>query len=295
MENLILTMLEALDDYSESDLNFTKKEVDKLAEEHINFDNLQCNELGLIILEENGYITMEKLGDILDFDYKDKNFILTFNDFNEILSDKYSFEIKVLDQDNDFDRYTDYYEADVKYNWSNYDNDTLTEIIKYCIDNGLEFDEELMTEENTKIIDGKAYFKDEELCDIIDDDGLDDLYNILNNSICDAQSDADNNEVVKQIINNFENDIGVYERKYNKDTKKEYIELKVDIDLSEIKSTLKEWYGEYEFETENYGSLESILSEKDYFEFNTPDYSYTYGTIDYSYLNEITRDRLSWG
>ena len=67
----------------------------------------------------------------------------------------------------------------------------------------------------------------------------------------------------------------------------------MDVDISDVKSELKDWHGDYDFETEDYGSLEAILNEMEYFKFDKPYYDHIYGDIDNDYLNELTRDRLS--
>ena len=295
MEELILTMMASLEDFNESDLNFTKKDVDKLVKKHFNFENLRCNELGWIILFENGYITQDKFADLMGVYYKDGNYWLSIDSFDEILNNDYEYEISILNGE-DLDYFRDCYDADVSYNWDKYTEETLKDILEYCIKKKLEFDEELITKDNTKIVDGKLYFKDEEFDDIIDDDGLDELKTELNNALCDVQDSADRDEVYNKVINAFENGIGYFKRENVKQNGKdvEKIMIKLDVDISEVKSELKEWNDDYDFDTEYYGSLEAILSEMEYFNFDKPYYDHIYGNMDDDYLNEITRDRLSW-
>lgn len=298
MDILILTMLGALKDFSEADLNFTKKDVDAISKNNLDLNNINCNEVGLIVLYENGYITIEKLAELLDCEYEDGQFTITIDSFSDILNDnKYSYEIEILDQTIDYEPHYSDYDADVKYHWDEYDEDTLQSIVEFCIDKKLEYDEVLMTSGNTKVIDGKAYFNDDEIEDLIDDDDLEELHDVLNNAIQEAQEMADRYEAENKVVSSFEDKVGTYERDYIKTSggkEKEIITIKLNIDLAEIKSEFVSYYGEYEYEYEYYGNLISMLSDHDFFDFDTPDYNYISGTVEKSDLNEITNDRLSW-
>lgn len=296
MEELILTMLEALDDYGEKELNFTKDDIDKLIKKYINFDNLRCNELGLMVLNENGYLSNDKLSKLLNYEYIDDEIYIIIDSFEEILNKTdYDFEIEILDHDYPDNLYNfDTYDTSIElYIWDDYNEETLKDIIKYCIDNGLEYEGEELTEENIKIVNGKILVNDVELKDIIREEDFDELYNILNTSACEAQSSADADEIVNKIHNNFEDDIGKIKYE-NTSENEEIIKINLNIDLSEIKNFLKDIYGEFEYEEESFGSLIHILKEMDYFDFSKPDYRNIYGDIDKSHLNEITQERLSW-
>jgi hypothetical protein len=320
MYDFILTMIKAHDNY-ENEMNFTKSDIENFMIKY-NFKNeiKESNELGWILLWNDKYITNEEFAKLMDIEYLDNNFWLVINKFDDILSDKYSTEIKVLDHDDDWWSSGDYYENnDIdSYYWHHYTEETLKEIIDYCVNNDIEIENEntdeyeLMTTENTYLKPDKKgkqdiYFKFEdgnevELSSLLDEYELEELKDVLNRAICEAQEDADRNDVYDQIVKEFEKSIGYFERRnvkttdykgIEKDVEKIYIRLD-DLDWDDIEVFLKDDYDEYDFETAKYGNLISILKEKDYFEFRTPNYNYISGDIDYDYLNEITRDRLNW-
>lgn len=319
MYELILSMIKANSEY-ENDLNFTKADIENFMNKY-NFKNeiKESNELGWIVLWDNKYITNEEFAKLMDIEYYDNNYWLIVDSFDSILSDKYETEIKVLDQDDDWWNSSDYYENnDIdSYYWHRYTEDTLKEIIEFCVNQGIEIengdgDDELMTDENTYLAPDKhdkqnIYFKYEngdevELSSLLDEDGLDELKNALNNAICEAQDYADRDEVETKIIKEFESSIGFFKREYVK--KKDYkgvekevekISIRLDnLDFNNVESFLQDEYNEYDFETSNYGDLLHILKEMEYFEFDTPDYNYIYGSIDNDMLNEITVDKLHW-
>lgn len=319
MYDLILSMIKANSEY-ENELNFTKSDIENFMNKY-NFKNeiKESNELGWIVLWNNKYITNEEFAKLMDVEYNEDNFWLVINSFDDILSSKYETEIKVLDQDDDWWNSSDYYENnDIdSYYWHRYTEDTLKEIIEFCVNQGIEIenedgDDELMTNENTYLIPDKKgkqniYFKYEngdevELSSLLDEDGLDELKTALNNAICEAQDYADRDDVETKIIKEFESSIGFFKREYVK--KKDYkgvekevekISIRLDnLDFSNVESFLQDEYDEYDFETSNYGDLLHILKEMEYFEFDTPDYNNVYGDIDNDMLNEITVDKLHW-
>lgn len=295
MLELILNMLVALDDFTENDLKFSKKDIDNFIQRYNVLDRIYCNERGFIVLFNNKYISSDKFCELMECEYKDGYFYLTFDHFEDFLNNEYEIEARMLD--GEYDWYHDrYYDADVEYYWSYYTEETLKKIIKFCDVKGLEYNEELMTKENMKIKEnGKLYFNDEEVEKIIREDDLEELYDILNRSILDAEDTAQQDGIYTEIKNNFENKIGKIER-FNVQEKNKTVEkirIKLDIDLSEIEEQLKSWYGDYEFEKEDFGNLYHILNEMDYFEFKKPNYDYISYSIDNEILNEYTIDRLN--
>lgn len=295
MLELILTMLAALEDYN--DLNFTKTDIDNFIKKYNILDEKKdCNERGWILLWKNKYLSDNEFFKLMGIDeYKNGNYYLIFDNFDDILGSKYETEIDFLNGEVDWNP-SSWYKVDVETYWRDYTENTLKEIAKYCIDKGLEIDDELMTEENTKIIDGKLFFNNINLKDLIDEDDLEDLRSILNDAICEAQDNAEYSEAYNKIVNNFKNKIGDFERiTVEEDGKKiEKIKIKINIDMFDIENALKDWYGDFDFEQANYGDLYQILREMEYFEFDVPDYNYIYASIDDDTLNEITVNKLQW-
>ena len=305
--NLVLSMIDEYNEYGDA-LNFTKSNIDKIVKKY-NMNYKQCNELGYIILLKNKYITYEQFCNYMDVEYIDGKVYLVIESFDDILSNKYEYEIEALDGDVDWgDRYYDnYWENDVKSYWSDYTEETLKEIMAFCFKKGIEIEDELMDENNTVLKNGKLFFNDQELDELIDDDEFDELKSELNSAICEAQNSADRDHVYKLIEDAFVDKIGSFERKtvevmkfnYDKNIKEqvdvEKIYIQLDFDLNEIETFLRDQYNKYNFIDESYGNLMSILKEMEFFDFDTPDYRYNgNGSIDYDYLNEITRERLGW-
>lgn len=297
--SLVLTMIEANNKFVPnlfSNLNFTKKDIENFIQKYNVLKDPRCNELGFFILLKNNYITNEEFAKYMNLDYKDGSFWIVADSFDDILSKKYEFEIKILDGDY-LDYNYDFYKLDVSDYFYYYDEDTLKAIIDYCIKNNLEFDDEVITEENITIKDGKIYVNDIKLEDVIDDDrGLSDLRDELNWAICEAQHAADFDEMYSKIINGFKTDIGDFERKIVKnykgeDVEKIYIKLE-NKTLDNVEKFLREEYKEYEYTDETYGNVFYVLREMEYFDFDTPDYNYIYGDIDKSVINDYTQSRL---
>lgn len=305
--DLIVAMIDEHNEYGDA-LNFNKSNIDKIIKKY-NMNYKQCNELGWIVLLKNKYITNEQFYDYMNADYIDGNVYLIVDSFDDVLSSKYETEIKALDWGDTWwnDNYSYDYDADVSGHWNDYTEETLKEIMEYCFRNEIEIEGELMDKNNTVLKNGKLYFNDQELDDLIDDDDLDELKTVLNHAICEAQDSADRDNTYKAIENAFENKIGTFERKtvnvmkYNakKDIKEptdvEKIYIKLNINLDDVESFLKDQYSKYNYSEESYGDLISILKEMEFFDFDAPDYHYIgNGGIEDDYLNEITRDRLSW-
>ena len=307
ISDLILTMIVSQKEY-EGALNFTKIDIDRIIKKYKfnDINNIDCNELGWIILLENKYITNEMFAKKMDVEYIDGYFWTIIDDFSYILSEKhYETEISILNGDYDDWQHSSWYDADISYNWDEYTEETLKEIMEFCFRKGIEIEQdeeyELMDKNNTFLKNGKLYFKDQELVELIDDDELSELKSSLNNSICEAQDSADQDAYYEAIKKEFINKIGPFERKtvkgIDRKTKKEIdvdkIYVRLDFDMAEVKAFLESDYSKYDFTSENYGSLVHVLREMEFFDIKEPYYP-DYGTIDKEYLNEITRDRLSW-
>lgn len=311
MTNLVLNILYQYLEHGDK-IRFTKNEIDKLIKDNDVVKN-NDNELGNILLWENGYLSSENLAKSLKLEYEDKNFYLIIDDFSDILNEKdYSYEIDILNNEYEYDYSCDY-KPDI--DWSNFTTQTISAIIDYLIEKKVEIDtfdnSIVITEDNSKP-DGDIKIDDEWISieELIDEDGLEELKSILENAICEAQHHADIDKIETQLINSFESNIGVYQRvdrkrKYwdkesgsQKEKDVEVIRIKLDIDWDDIKTFLKEtyeWRGTIDFEEEKYGDYLEIMNEfSDGFEIDTPDYNYVYGTIDNDYLNESIRDRLLW-
>ena len=307
ISDLILTMVVTHKEYGDA-LNFTKFDIDKIIKKYKfdNINNIECNELGWIVLLENKYITPEIFAKKMDVEYIDGHFWIIINDFSDILSEKhYKTEIDILNGDYDHWQHSSWYDADVSYNWYYYTEETLKAIMEFCFRNGIEIEDEeeyeLMDKNNTILKNGKVYFKDKELVDMIDDSEFSELKSALNGSLCDAQDSANQGEYYKAAKKEFINKIGPFERKNvkafdyktNKMADVEKLFVRLDFDMDEVKEFLEGDYNKYDFTSENYGSLKYVLKEMEFFDMKEPYYS-NYGDIDKEYLNEITRDRLSW-
>lgn len=299
--NLILTMISTYGEYGDK-LNFTKSDIDNIMKKYNFLNNIQCNELGLIVLYKNKYITPEIFADKMDVKYIDKNFWLVVDGFDDILSKEYESEIKILDWDDDWWTNSDWYENDISYHWDDYTEDTLKEIIKYCIDNGIEVDDELMDESNTILKNGDIYFNDEKLVDMIDNDEFDELKTILNGAICEAQNSADQSETYTKVKDAFEYGIGPFEKKmvdytskYTKETKNvEKLYVRLDFSMNDVEKHLKYHYAKYDFVDESFGDLFQVLRDMEFFDFKVPYYDNISGDIDNDLLNEFTREQLKW-
>lgn len=306
--NLILTMIETHSDYGD-DLNFTKVDIENLMKKCNFLKNIGCNELGWIILYKNKYITPEQFADHMDIECINDRFYLIVDSFDEVLSKKdYETEISALDWDDDWWNDGDYYDANIGlYHWSDYTEETLKEIMNFCFRQGLIIDDEEMDENNTILKNGKVYFKDQELVDLIDDYDLDELKTELNNAVCEAQNNADRDYTYNEIKNAFVKKIGSFERKmvektvYNKEKKikeiknVEKIYIRLNFNIKDIEAFLRDEYAKYDFIDETYGSLKTVLQGMEFFDVKFPDYDYIgNGSIDDDYLNEMTRERLKW-
>jgi len=300
MIDLILTMLVALEENDESSLGYSKANIDEFIKKYDIFKD-DCNERANIILWQNKYISDEQFAKLMDIEYKDGKFWMVFNNFEDMLSSNYKFEANLLDGDLDWEPsfYSDYTSNEIQnYYWDEYSEKTLERIIKFCVDNELEIDDEILTYENTILKDEDIYFNDELLSDYLDE--LDELKSQLAISIGEAQDSANQDEYYSKIKNSFINSVGKYERKVVKDkktgenTEKIYLDLS-NLQFSDIADWLKEGYGDYEFVEETYGNLYYILREMEFFKFEKPDYDYMgQGDIDKVTLNEYTMNRLDW-
>lgn len=301
MIDLILTMIVALDDVGGLFLQFTQTDIDNLIKKYNVLEKIRCNERGLIILWQKKYITNEQFARYMDMEYDEESFWLVADDFGDILNEReYQTEVDALNGELDWEPsfYSNYTAGDISYQWKDFNEKTLKAIIKFCIRKELEIDGILMTEDNTVFQKGDVYFNDTRLIDYLDDDDLDELRTSLSISISESQDSADRGEMYDLISDAFEEQIGPFKHKtikdYNgKEKTKVFIKLS-NIDFDEISEWLKDQYNEYDFMDENYGSMYSILREREYFEFKTPNYDYLSGDIDEGTLNEYTQNRLDW-
>ena len=321
MENLILNILYQFDDWGDS-IRFTKEEIGKLIKDNKITEDNNYNEYGTCLLWDNNFISNESFASDMDLKYEKKkgekggDFYLIIDSFGDVLDNKqFSNEIEYLDGDYDWDHYGDY-DAGIDYYWSNYTDETMEEMVNFLIRTAPEIDTDdggiVLTEDNTRK-DGYIDIGDEwvSIESLIDEDGLDELKDKINGTICDAQYDADINEVINSLINSFEEKIGTYERimvkkkyydhdsKSTKEKDSEVIKIKLNDGWYEgIKDVLKDDYkydNHIDFEEERYGSFISIAQEYgDYFDIDTPDYNYVHGSIDDTYLNEALQERLQY-
>jgi hypothetical protein len=301
MIDLILTMLTAYEEYGTA-LNFDENDIKNFIKNYsISFDEIErdINELGWIILWENKLISDKYFCKLMEIEIISGDTYLVINNFNDILSKDYIFEIEILNGEYDYNP-SDYNGYDIGTWWYYYNENTKKEIIKYCIDNGLEIDDELLTDENLIFKNDDIYFNDQKFVNYIDDRDLIDLNNILNDALSEAQDSADADEYYNKIKNAFEKDIGDIEHKSKKVIKEDkektvdLLYIKLNISWSEIKSELEGLYNKFEFEDCNYGNLQYILNEIEYFNFKKPYYDYISGSIDKDTLNEYTVNRLEW-
>jgi len=305
---LALAMIATFDDYGD-EIGFTKQDIDNFLKKYkvlegldsgtLGYTTPNCNERGIILLLKKGYITNEQFGKFMDVEIIDKKIWLVCDGFGDILDKDCDSAIKILDGEMDWQP-SDYYDADISGYWNDYTDDTLKEIIKYCVKNKIKIGKKTMTNKNTILKDNNIYFNDIKLIDLIgEENSLDDLKDELNRAIIEAQESADISEYYDRTVRAFEEYIGEFEWKeikINESKSVQKLYIKIAESLSSIDDYLKEQYDEYDFETEDYGSIQTILNDMGYFEnFREPDYDNVYGgSIDDSFLNEITRERLNW-
>ena len=291
MDNLILSMITSYNEYgNDIFLGFNKNDIDNFIKKYNYLDNIHCNERGYIVLWKNKYIDNKKFEKYMDIEFKDNKLYIVCDGFDDIFSNGYDTEIGILTGELDWMSY-DSYDNDIgMYYWSDYNEDTIKDIYAFCIKKGLDIEDEVMTEDNTKIENGDILFNGVSLKKYIDDEnGLSELYLELNNAIISAQESADQNEMYDIIRNKFVNEIGNFEWK----DKKLYIEINENI-INEAEEFLIDDYGEYDFEKEQYGSLLYILKEMEKFEIRFPDLDNIYATIDEDLLNEYTQENLNF-
>lgn len=289
--SLALSMLVALEDFSENDLGFNKDYITKLIKEK-NLLEEDYNERACILLWKNGYLTHEKFAFLMDVEYEDKEFWLVFDDFEDILGE--CNESSILDSDLDFEPYP-YYECDIPYYWKKYTEKTLKNIIDFCVNKGFEIDEELITNDNLKYKNNDIYFNDQKLVELIDEDGLEELKTSLNISIIEAQESADISESFQKVKKAFENEIGRFKWKEMKIKDKVIYKLLVVIeDLTTLEKELANNYGNFEFFDSEYGNLKYAMREFDMLKMKEVYLDNIYGTIDNDVLNEYTQHRLDW-
>ena len=308
MTDLILSMMTALDEHN-GNMKFSQQDIDNLIKKYniLNDKDLgtTCNELGWIILWERKYITDEKFATLMDIEIRNGEFWIVCGGFDDILSKSYETEISVLGNNEDWWERSDFYD---NYNIDEYshryDEETLKCIKEYCIKHSEQLyeedeDYEDVTGENLILKDGKLYFKNTSFFDLIDQ--LDELNTQLCIAISEAEEDAEKSQIYKIIKNNFEDKVGEFEFKNvktknykgeEKNVGKLYVHIYEKMNI--IKKHLIECYGEYDFNTEDFGSLASILKDMEYFNFKQRDYDRIYADFDNETLNEFTQSRLDF-
>jgi hypothetical protein len=296
MENFLLKLIYGYEQFGD-EIGFSKEEIDNLVKENLDIDELKCNERGLIVLWKNGYLSNEKFGKFMGLEYEDKDFWLVESSFCDILNEPIC-EILDGDYDWNYDVYSDYSTNDIQnYYWRDYTVETLKDIIDFCIRRKLEINVEEITKSNTIIKDNDIYFNDKKFVNYLKEDDLEELGDVLKFSIGEAQYVAEIDGYTKEIKDNFIEKVGEYKWKTvtNQKGKTEgKLYIKMDVDWDEIEKNLKDWYGDFEFEDGEFGSLYHILREMDVFDIEIPDDRYNNYDFDDKLLNEITSNRLQW-
>lgn len=299
MDILLLQMLEAYDNFG-NEIGFSEEELNNFILKYLNVNKLKCNERGYILLWLNNYISDELFAKYMDIEYEDKKFWMVVSNFCDIIKKDTACEILNGEYDWNYDFYNEYTDTDIEtHYWNDYDEETLRDIIKWCVTHEIELDDVLMTEDNTILKDKDIYFNNKLLRKYLKEDDLDELIIILTNSVGEAYYHSEIDYIYKKLKDEFIDEIGNYKWKTitnsrGKQEDKLYIDLS-NYDFNDIGYKLKEQYGEYEFEEESYGSLYHILKEFEYFDnFREPDYRYLSVSMDDEILNNITRDRLNY-
>jgi len=327
MTNLILNTLYYFNE--NNDNRFTLDEIKDLIEKYNIIEDNEYNTLGAILLKEIGLVTNEEIAKTLGLRYELDDisndgkyaFFLHIDEFDDILSEKYETDIKILSPESDiWDNYDGYFD-DSLYYLDDLTDDTLNKIIDKLIEKNYTFEDENgddieITKDNIKIeknylhiFDGSDWIElnAEEL-----KDRFDDLFHVIGNGISDAQRNADESYLYDKVKRNFEDGIGTFKfvttkrTKYknvdgeykNVDVEIEEIRIRLDkFDLNRIKDILMSEGGNYgndikDFE-ETCEDYLNIGNENDFFEIKSPDFDRDYsGSIDRKYLNELVVDRL---
>lgn len=298
MDILLLQMLEAYDNFG-NEIGFTEEELKNLISKYLDVKKLKCNERGYILLWLNKYLSDELFAKYMGIKYEDSKFWMVVSDFSDIIEERVG-EILNGEYDWDYDFHNEYTASDIEtYYWDDYNEETLKDIIKWCVTHEIELDDVLMTEDNTILKDKDIYFNNKLLRKYLKEDDLDELIIILTNSVGEAYFHSEFDYIYKKLKNEFIDKIGNYKWKtiINSRGKQEdrlYIDLS-NYDFNDIEYKLKEQYGEYEFEEGSYGSLYYILKEFEYFDnFREPDYRYLSVSMNDEILNSITSDRLNF-
>ena len=296
---LLMTMIVTYDNYGDS-IGYTKEELDNLVKKW-DLTNQDFNELSSIILYEEGYITKDEFAKSLDVEIGDDgDFWMVFNDFESVLGSDFTFEAKVLSgriwEDWNPSSYTDY-----DFSLSDFSEKTLKAIIEYCTDNGCEIDtddELLLTKDNMRIENGSIYVNDENLDEHMEDDGMSELKNNIQIGIADAHESAEASEIYDQCKRNFKDGIGEFKMVDRKNGKGEDLWVRVEADLSEIKSSLEEGYmysGVVDYVEESYGEIYYVLKEYDYLDMDKPNYDYLYSSPKRKDVDDCVRERVLSG
>jgi len=320
--NIIISMIYFYEEEGVK-MKYTLDDINRFIKKYkIDWNKEHYNELGTIILYQNKYISIEKFAKDMDLGLENNKLYLVVSSFSDLLNTN-DYEQKqaaeILDGEYDWE-FGNTYESDIP--WSDYDIETLKEIINFCVTKKLSINDDendcqtFITIKNTKIIKGdiwvKTKFGNKQLSEFIDSDELDDLKSELNIAHCEAQEDADQDEIYQKLKRSAESKFGAWEHKsktikrYDEKTKnlktEEVYELWFDdiFDWDQMKTELISQYknnGIIDFTaSENYGNWISYSREyrDDGFDIDIPDYNYIYGSIDDDVLNDRTRERLQF-
>ncbi len=321
---LLISMIVKYDDYGDK-IGYTKVDLDALIEEYgllkpidIKYNYNNFNELGAIILHENGYISNEVFAEQMGIEYGDDKFYIVTDSFEDLLSDDLEYEASWLDGKG-WENWDPSFYSDYDIDFSDFTKGTLEKIIEYCEEQDcfIEDEEEIrITKENTKIVEFKSWndnikYKviindDIDISDHIDDDGMEELKQNIQFGISDAYDSAQQDEVYSEIKSNFEDKIGTWKFKTITDKngkQEERIHIYFNAEFSDIKSELKEEYSYYadvhgngsvgyNYTESNYGDLFSILHEYEYLDMDKPNYQYIDGYPDSKLIDLSVSERF---
>lgn len=298
---LLISMIVAYEEYGDS-IGYTKEELDKFIQQYELF-KLNWNELGALVLYDYKYISKEKFAEVMELEVDDDGFWMEFNDFEDALPSDFEFEAKVLDG-RMWEDWTpfDYYEYD--FDLGDFTEETLKAVIDFCDRNGCEIetddDEILLTKDNMRIEKGTIYVGNENLNEHMDDDGMDELKREIQYGISDAHESAEADEIYTSVKDNFEEGVGSYKFVSIKNSKGKSVDMlwvKVEADLSEVMSDLKDAYtynGETTYSTaqHDFGNMYHVLHEFDFIEMKKPYYDNSYSSPSRELTDECVRNRL---
>ena len=297
---LLISMIVAYEEYGDS-ISYTKEELDNFIDDY-ELLKQDWNELGSLVLYDYKYISEQKFADVMDLEVEDGDFWMVFDDFEDVLPNDFEFEAKVLDGRiwEDWNG-SGYYDYDI--DLSDFSEETLKVIVNYCDKNGCEIDTEdgelLLTKDNMIIKNGNIYVGDENLDEHMKDDGMDELKNEIQFGIADAYDGAEVDDVYDVVKSEFEDVYGKYKWKNvkNNDKEVEKLWIKMDKDLTEIRSSLDDYYncnGKVDYSTDNeaFGNMFIVLQELEFFEMRKPNYDYLNSYPETKTIDEKVREQI---